>query len=166
MRPSVYDIEIEIAGALCLMPKPSAEWLREDMKIYRSMGIDHIISLLCQDEIEELGLHEERDACRDTGMRFTRFEIADRGLPDVSQLVPLAETLAGEIAEGASLAVHCRAGIGRSGLVASCILQHLGLTASEAIARVSEGRGVKIPDTQEQANFILEYRSSIGRGTN
>lgn len=141
------------------MPKPSGEWLREDIAAYRASGIDHILSLLCQDEVEELGLQREPELCDDNGLRFTGFDIADRGLPDASELLILAERLANEIAEGVSLAVHCRAGIGRSGVVASCILQHLGMTALEAIAKVSQARGVQIPDTQVQREFILDYRS-------
>lgn len=154
-----------MAGALYVMPKPSGEWLHEDVDEYRSLGIDHILSLLSLDEMEELGLQGEQVACGNKRLRFTRFGIVDRGLPDVSQLVPLAEKLAREIAEGASLAVHCRAGIGRAGLVASCILQHLGLTATDAIAIVSQARGVQIPDTQEQVEFILDYHSYAARGT-
>lgn len=141
------------------MPKPSGEWLHEDMKEYRSLGINHILSLLIPDEVEELGLEREPDVYGDNGLRFTRFGIADRGLPDASLLLALAKELAEEIADGGSIAVHCRAGIGRSGLVASCILQHLGMTAPESIAKVSQARGVQIPDTQEQRKFILDYNS-------
>ena len=56
-----------------------------------------------------------------------------------------------------NVAVHCRAGIGRSGLVASCILIKDDMTAEAAIKLVSSGRGVPIPETAEQSAFILEY---------
>ncbi len=55
--------------------------------------------------------------------------------------------------------VHCRAGIGRSAVVAAGILLQAAFGPEEAFARVSEVRGVDVPDTDEQHNWVVSnYR--------
>lgn len=61
--------------------------------------------------------------------------------------------------DGQNTAIHCRAGIGRAGILASCCLIYLGMDPEQAISTVSAGRGVSIPDTKEQADFIRSYPS-------
>lgn len=139
------------------MPKPSGEWLSEDITHYKSFGITEIVSLLRDDEIQELALEGELEVCNQVGIGFKRFPIHDRGLPEIISLRNLAKRAAKQIDAGASIAVHCRAGIGRAGLLACCILQELGFGAVQALTDVSEARGVRVPDTPEQREFIIDY---------
>src|SRR5262249_25284547 len=50
--------------------------------------------------------------------------------------------------------IHCRAGIGRSGLVGAAVLLHCGFTVREAFAAISKARGVQVPDTAEQSEWL------------
>ena len=159
MQPSIYKINCSADGALFVMPKPSSEWLGDDLRAYRSMGIDRIVSLLTREEIDELGLEDERDLCGTHGIVYEQLSIIDRGLPPTNEFTKLAANLSQCLLDGQSVSVHCRAGIGRSGMLASCCLIHLGMTAEQSIAAVSAGRGVSIPDTEEQKDFILGYRT-------
>lgn len=59
--------------------------------------------------------------------------------------------------EGKSIEVHCRGGIGRSSLISSCVMIHLGFTASNALSLISESRNLKVPDTIEQEKWVEEY---------
>jgi len=61
------------------------------------------------------------------------------------------------IAAGKSAAVHCRAGIGRSGLIAASILKTFGLEVSQAFALIAATRGVAVPDTTEQHDWVLRF---------
>lgn len=87
-------------------------------------------------------------------MDFLQHPIPDRGLPDHHAFAALAAQALGELRAGRALGVHCRAGIGRSGMLACCILAMQGLAAEDAIAHVSRARGVTVPDTDAQAAFI------------
>ena len=54
----------------------------------------------------------------------------------------------------------CFAGIGRSTLVAAALLVRAGLALPEALALISESRGITVPDTSAQHRWLesLEAR--------
>ena len=52
--------------------------------------------------------------------------------------------------------IHCRAGIGRSSLLAAAVLRVEGRTADEAWQRITEARGLPVPDTDEQRDFLVQ----------
>lgn len=139
------------------MPKPSGEWLQDDLSFYLDIGVDHVVSLLETDEQSELGLSAEGLVCVEVGLTFTSFPIPDRDIPTSDNFQSLVTKLAEELGNGTSVGVHCRAGIGRSGLVTCCILKTIGLDSATAIRLVSEARGLAVPDTQTQINFINSY---------
>lgn len=157
MKPSIYKIDSPTTGSLFQMPKPSGEWLQDDLSFYLDTGVDHIVSLLEIDEQSELSLNAERLVCAEIGLTFTSFPIPDRDIPELGDFQSLVSGLAEELGNGTSIGVHCRAGIGRSGLVTCCILKIIGLDSPTAIRLVSEARGLAVPDTQSQIDFINSF---------
>ncbi|WP_189582238.1 hypothetical protein [Litorimonas cladophorae] len=59
MKPSLYLIANCPAGCLFIMPKPSGEWLEDDIAHYKTVGLTDVVSLLRSDEIDELNLLDE-----------------------------------------------------------------------------------------------------------
>ena len=59
------------------------------------------------------------------------------------------------------VAVHCGAGLGRTGVVLACYFVHKGLTAQNAIGRVRRLRPGSI-ETDEQADAIAEFARQHG----
>lgn len=161
MKPSVYPVDLDAPGRLFLMPKPSGEWLRDDLAHLATLGICVVVSLLEPDEARELGLGDERQVCGDLGLTFFAAPIPDRGLPEADAFAALALDLAARLRAGAGVAAHCRAGIGRSGMAVCCVLAAFGLSAEEALARVSRARSIAVPDTAEQAAFIRQIAPRI-----
>lgn len=146
------------------MARPRADdWLESDVDAWKSAGLDRVISLLEPDEVSELGLQVEADLCRARGLGFLSFPIPDRGVPDVKAAREVADTVARDIADGRSIAIHCRAGIGRSSLMAACALVCSGLDAGEALRLIAEARGVSVPDTDEQRDWVIAFgRACMG----
>lgn len=110
--------------------------------------------------MERLGLDEEEKWCLSEGLKFENFPITDHIVTCVDSLRVLAKRLLKEIIAGENLVVHCYAGIGRTGLVSSCILMEHGMSAEEAMALISQKRQLKIPETREQVEFVLAYTPS------
>ena len=80
---------------------------------------------------------------------------------DVSAFIDLALNLSQEIQSSEWVHIHCRAGIGRSGVMASTILYFLGYEPREAMEWISCSRKLEIPDTDEQKMFILNLPNLI-----
>jgi protein-tyrosine phosphatase len=145
------------------MPRPRAgDWLRDETASWRRAGLDTIVSLLQDDEVAELGLEEEPAACAEAGLRFVRFPIPDRGVPESRQaLTQLVAALAEEVRQGRGVGIHCRIGIGRSALMAVCVLRTLGLSPESAWETVQRSRGLPVPDTAEQRAWAVEWAAGV-----
>jgi protein-tyrosine phosphatase len=69
----------------------------------------------------------------------------------------LAEATVARLNEGKAVAVHCRAGIGRSSLIAACVLVLLGLAPGTALDRIGKARGGNVPDTEGQRDWVDKF---------
>ena len=59
--------------------------------------------------------------------------------------------------DGRSIAIHCRAGIGRSSLVAASVLICLGTRPGEALRLIGNARGVPVPATDDQRDWVMAF---------
>jgi protein-tyrosine phosphatase len=156
---------IEMPGRFAIMARPRADdWLEVDVTEWKTSGVDLVVSLLERDEVSELGLQREAELCRACGIEFISFPISDRGVPEIRQASDIARSIADGIASSRSIAVHCRAGIGRSSIIAACAMIWSGIEASEALALIRATRGVIVPDTEEQHEWVMTFgRAHPGR---
>ena len=58
---------------------------------------------------------------------------------------------------GQSVCLHCRQGIGRSAVIAACLQVMSGLDPEEAFKRVGEARGLPVPETSEQREWVVRF---------
>jgi protein-tyrosine phosphatase len=156
MRPDLYWIAHPASHRLAIMARPRAgDWLDDEIGGWRDAGVDLVVSLLEPEEVSDLALQQEEPLCRRHGMDFLSFPIRDRGVPaSVDDARALARILADRVATGGGVAIHCRAGIGRSSLMAALVLAEAGMNAAQAFAATSEARGLPVPDTDEQRQWV------------
>jgi protein-tyrosine phosphatase len=156
MRPEIYWVTPHPQGRLAIVGRPRAgDWLSDEVAAWKADGITDVISLLEDHEVRDLELSEEAAVVIAAGMSFQRFPITDRGVPTSRHQTELLwNDLAAKVRGGRSVAVHCRAGIGRSGLVTAGVLMRLGMSPDEAWARISKARGIAVPDTPEQRHWV------------
>lgn len=62
--------------------------------------------------------------------------------------------------QGKGVAIHCRQGVGRAGMIAASLLVEQGVPPAEAIRRVSAARGIQIPETPEQRLWIEDFAAT------
>ncbi|WP_316173759.1 hypothetical protein [Bradyrhizobium sp. SZCCHNRI1073] len=155
----LHRIDLPTAGRLAIAARPRAEdWLADDIAAWVGEGIAVVVSLLEQAEVHDLGLRREAALCEGHGMVFVSFPIPDRRLPDSrSAAVRLAEGLAVRLTEGEAVLIHCRAGIGRSAVIAACVMIRLGIDGAEAFDRIAAARGVRVPDTEDQREWVRAF---------
>ncbi len=158
MLPTTYKVKDIGEGTLSVMAKPvSGEWIEDEFTALKRLGIDKIVCLLEAYEQLEVGLGAEEELCSKNGINYSSFPIPDRGLPDTAKANAFTQELYQEIYSGVHAVVHCRAGIGRTGIIAGAILVKSGLSAKEAFAIISSARGVQVPDTEEQENWLCAF---------
>jgi protein-tyrosine phosphatase len=159
MAAKVFWITGPWRGRLGLVPRPrGAEWLDDETRAWREAGIDAIVSLLEPDEEADLGLTGESFSSASSGLAYHAFPIPDRGLPSSREAVAeLANQIVDALRSGKTIAVHCRQGIGRSAMMAAAALIVGGLNPETAISVIRQARGLDIPETQAQRQWILDF---------
>ena len=137
---------------LAIIPRPRGhDWLLDDIMFLRRAGVDVVVSALTAAEIEELGLVEETQLCRNSGLEFISIPIEDRSVPgSLSEFRGLIHALTEYLRNGKVVAVHCRAGIGRSSMIVASALIRNGFSVESAFSAIEEARGCPVPDTPEQ----------------
>ena len=148
--------------SLAIMPRPRAgDWLEDEIASWHRTDIRTVVSLLEPYEVDELGLKDEARLCASNGIEFVSFPIPDRGVPtSYGALNQLVLPLVSKVKDGQMVAVHCRAGIGRSAVVAAGILLRAGIPFSQVFPALSRARGVAVPDTDAQAEWVQAYARS------
>jgi protein-tyrosine phosphatase len=152
-------IQIDAPGALGIMPAPrGGDALNDEVKAWRAAGVTRVISALEPMEEAFLELQQEAALCERYGMVFEHFSIIDRSTPaHDSKATDLIAKLATALEEGEIILVHCRMGIGRSGMLCGATLVALGLDPTEAFVRVQNARGLRVPDTRAQLEWVFAF---------
>jgi protein tyrosine phosphatase (PTP) superfamily phosphohydrolase (DUF442 family) len=154
--PSLYWIETPWRGRLAVAPRPrGGDWLEDEIDGWRAAGVDSVASLLTPDEVEDLNLSQEAELAASRGIRFFSLPIPDRDIPasDIAA-IDFTRALVDELAHGRSVLLHCRQGVGRSGMLAAAILVAGGERPGRACARIGAARGVETPETEPQRLWL------------
>jgi protein-tyrosine phosphatase len=161
----LHWIELTAAGRIAISARPRADdWLETEVGEWKASSLGMVVSLLESDEVSELGLQREAELCRASGIEFISFPIPDRSVPkNEADVLRIASSIASGIADGRCVAIHCRAGIGRSSIIAACALICSGIEASDALVRIKTARGLTVPDTDEQHDWIIAFSRTYER---
>src|SRR4030067_2746221 len=159
MRTELYWIEGPWQGKLDILPRPRVgDWLEDEVRAWRAAGVAFVVSLLTSDEVADFDLAQEGSLCEAHGIDFRPFPIVDRSVPASRKAtLDFVQKLAKLLAEGKSIAIHVRQGIGRSALIAASLLVLSGIVPEAAFQRVSKGRGCSVPETSEQRQWLMEF---------
>jgi ADP-ribosylglycohydrolase len=100
---------------------------------------------------------------------YLRHPIPDQKVPrDPKQMRRIQDDIAAALAEGRALYLHCRAGIGRTGLAAGCFLVEQGKAGDAALRELNQiwteqcaraATWPTIPQTERQADYIRGWRA-------
>ncbi|WP_055589591.1 phosphatase domain-containing putative toxin [Peterkaempfera griseoplana] len=157
MRPALFTVDLPGPGRLSTMARPrGGDWLEEEMAALRNYGVDIVVCALTAPELDELGLADEPRAAEAAGLRFVALPVPDRAVPDRTAILPTLQGLAERLHDGAHIVTHCRAGIGRSSLLAAALLILNGVEPGTAWARIERARGLAVPDTVEQREWTMQ----------
>ena len=163
MIPELYKIVHHAEGFLAIMPRPGPEeWLRDEIAGLGELGVTTLVSLLEDWEERELSLSAESEIAKANGIDFISYPIVDRSVPaDLASFEELVKDLTQRINDGNGVAIHCRAGIGRSGITAASVLVQLGIDPKNVFEIITKARRYPVPDTYEQIEWFEQNYTSF-----
>ncbi|MGD0682048.1 MAG: hypothetical protein ABR990_08355 [Terracidiphilus sp.] len=123
--------------AIVLRPQGDNKLEEELLRLKRS-GIHTLVSLLEHWEAGSLGLADEGPAAVHVGLNFLSYPFPYTHVPVDTDFFRSFS-------------------VGRSAIVVACTLIHLGWQPEAALKAIEAARGLPVPDTQEQTDWILSY---------
>jgi ADP-ribosylglycohydrolase/protein-tyrosine phosphatase len=126
-------------------------------RLRETFGTSVLISLVGDAELQLLGIPDLDRVARTRGVRVCQLPVEDGGVPENAEGVVRLVRMALAVAEaGETVVVHCRGGLGRSGLFAACCLIALGHEPAAAIRIVRAVRPGAV-ETLAQERFIERF---------
>lgn len=153
------EIPLHLPGRVYRSPMPYSRYDQpgELLDQYQRNGVDVVVQLVSDEEALSRSQRELRELYGRRGLEVIYLPMPDFGAPAMDQLTPAVEAALEKAASGRNLAVHCHAGIGRTGLFLACMARRaLGLGGLEAVHWVRQ----YIPDAlevQEQVNMAIDF---------
>jgi atypical dual specificity phosphatase len=120
----------------------------DDLRWLRENGID-IVMTLTEEPLPRQWVNE-------AGILAVHLPVRDMSAPSLDLLEAAVETISNAKESGMAVAVHCMAGIGRTGTVLAAYFVNEGLTAEDAIRKVRQLRPGSV-ETAGQERAVAEF---------
>ncbi len=165
MSTPLYWLGERWPGRLAVSPRPrGGDWLEDEIADWKRSGVNFVLSLLEKAEERDLNLSKEAETVRAKGLEFLSLPIPDRQPPGSEvKLAQALDHVTQALKSGKNVLVHCRQGVGRSGLVAVCLLMKNGMSPGASLEKVTAARGVEVPETKEQREWIDHYAPAYAK---
>ncbi len=142
-------------GALGGLPRPGiVSDLERDLEGLKRLAVTTLVTLEEEQTVAAAAL-------KPFGIASKHFPIDDMAAPSVDEAEKFCCDLETLIALGETVALHCRAGMGRTGTMLACQLIWQGATSIEALetARKINPRWIQ---SERQVEFLTEFSQALG----
>lgn len=162
-EPTLFsELPFGTAGKIFRSPTPGSRMFDPDDKVlsfYLENKIDTVVVLNSEEEHTHHSGRNLLERYQQAGLRVIYAPVADFSTPPNGYWDETVEQAAEAAKKGENLAIHCHAGVGRTGMFAAMMAhQLLDLNADEAIDWVRQYIPYAI-DTEHQKVFVREYCS-------
>jgi len=123
----------------------------DDLPALVDAGIGAVVCLL--------NLPQVAPIYRGANLAFLLTPIPDGGVPSVEQASEVVAFIESQRANGRRVAVHCEAGLGRTGTLLAAYLISQGANAEEAIRRIREIEPAAI-ENPRQVRFLHDFAAA------
>lgn len=120
----------------------------DELAWLRQQGVQLLISLT-EDPVRRAWVNE-------AGLMAMHVPVDDMEPPTQEQLDQCTSAIARAVEGNIAVAVHCGAGMGRTGVILACYFVTKGMDASSAVAKVRRIRPGSI-ETEEQVDAVVEF---------
>ena len=131
--------------------------LKDDIDVLKVAGISSVVCLVTHAELKRYGVANLIEIYRTSGIEVHDFQIIDGKAPVLKDLKKLILILKNDLESRNKILIHCVGGLGRSGLVAACLLKTYGLNSKDAIELVRKQRSRRAIETEVQEKFVSSF---------
>lgn len=145
-------------------------WQRDlatDLGAILRWGAKVLVTAMEADELEVLGVANLGKSAMEMGLSWLHVPITDGDIPDqrfYESWPVTAPKLLQYLVSRNRIVIHCRGGLGRTGMVACFLLIEAGFTPPEAIISVRRARPGTV-ETSAQEAFVLGYERGVWSGS-
>ena len=139
MSINLTEIPLGLPGQIYRSPMPYSKFdnAQDLFSLYKKSGITTVVVLISDEESLEKSGRDLNRIYRDNGYRIIHMPIPDFSIPNIEQFRQAVQMTIERLQAKERVAVHCHAGIGRSGLFLSCLAKQVkGISGEQAIAWV------------------------------
>jgi len=170
-HPAALNVAVPLPNSYWVLPGrllageypggATPELTRERLDRLLERGIDCFIDLTQPQELDPY------DAALPSASRYLRRSIVDHATPrHRDEMAEILQCLRVALDEGRSVYLHCRAGIGRTGMVTGCLLVELGFAGEDALAELNRlwrqsarsNQWPKVPETPDQIEYVRRWK--------
>lgn len=140
-----------------VMPYGSYDPNGEVLTAYRSVHISMVVALAEAEEIIRLAGRDLLLLYQQQGWQVLHFPIRDFDIPEPESLKHSVQNALNAASIGEQVAIHCSAGVGRTGMFAACMAKHhFATTGEQAIAWVRRFIPQAV-ETEKQRKIVLDF---------
>ena len=137
--------------------------LASDLEVIAGWGARALVTLMETHELVHLGVADIGAATESRGITWYHLPIRDVSIPGPDfehAWQTVGKALRQELKDGNRIVVHCRGGLGRTGVIAARLLIELGEAPDKALQRVRAARPGAV-ETPEQEGYVLRGERQI-----
>ena len=155
---------ISMCPGSCDAGLATGPWRRDldvDIAAIRAFGAQAVLTLIEDSEFDKLHVPRLGEMIEAAGLEWHHLPIIDMDVPDwrfERRWIYSGLRLRRLLQRGGRLVIHCRAGLGRAGMIAARLLVELGVPAAEAISQVRSKRKGAI-QTHHQLLHVEQART-------
>ena len=131
--------------------------LKADLARLRAEGVDRLLCLSTDAELEWAGVPELGSRAEAFGLNYRWLPVPDQGTCTLSEAVEIVAWCRDGLNRGESVVVTCMGGLGRSGMIAACTLVDAGVSPTAAITSVRAARGPRALETSGQEQLVSTF---------
>ncbi|NXF35347.1 CDKN3 inhibitor, partial [Nyctibius bracteatus] len=152
---------------LCSLPgcrfKDVRRNLQKDIEELKNYGTQDIFVFCTRGELSKYRVPNLIDTYQQHGICVHHHPITDGNVPDIAKCCRILEELRSCLDNNRKTIIHCYGGLGRSCLVAACLLLHLSdtLAPQQAIDSLRNLRGSGAIQTIKQYNYLHDFRDNL-----
>ncbi|KPM83046.1 dual specificity protein phosphatase family protein [Pseudoalteromonas sp. BZK2] len=158
MQSHPFDILQLETGAFIFTPCPGTKGvgLSQSVADLKAAGAKAIITLMYDEELVKNGAQQLVIECEQAGLSWFQLPILDDDAPNEAFSLAFNKHLNDILAiikSGGSVAVHCKGGSGRTGLVIGLLMHELGYAKNDIVTQVQAIRPKSLHNPVQRSFF-------------